>query len=634
MILDWFDTREAIQVGSTLADCFLQPTAANGQLAPARAKEGRGDVQKFLQRAVRDIRPLKLNFFKRAKLLASFKWKLLEHGFDRTAAEELTHTLLMQLWGNKLGVAAAMRSGLAGGSAGRLSSKRAPALLAEADALLAGRKYARAVERFQEALALDSRNAMAHAKLGEALCNLGNYQAGEEEFRRAIALKAGSPNAYLGLGTLLRAKAEFAASETALRRAVKLSPRDAEPLVGLGLTLGMMGRLAETRSCFEKALRLKPHNASALGAMGWLAKVEGRFEEAERFHRRALDADASNAFAWASLAELRRMNSSDKDWLEGAERTLANGLQPHEESQLRYAMGKYFDDLGQFSRAFEQYKRANELSKPLAAPYDRAARTRFVDDMIGGYTQQRLAQPAVGASESERPVFVIGMMRSGTSLVEQIIASHPKAAGAGELDFWNAPALKQLEILRREPPEAPLTRKLGDAYLKELSKHSADALRVVDKSTINSDHVGLIHSVFPRARFICLRRDPVDTCLSCYFQSFAAALNHTMDLQDLAHYCREHHRLIAHWRSTLPSGTFLEVPYAELIAGQDVWTRRIIEFIGLEWDSSCLEFHKTERAVLTASNWQVRQRMYSSSIERWRNYEKYIGPLLELRKLA
>jgi tetratricopeptide (TPR) repeat protein len=634
MILDWFDAREAIQVGSTLADSLLQPNAPGNRHPAARPKEGRADVQKFLQRALREIRPLKLNLFKRSKLLTAFKWKLLEHGYERAAVEELTHTLLMQLYGDKVGRAALLRSGLTAGSSSSTSARRAPALLAEADGLFAGRKFAEAIERFQEGLALDPRNALARAKLGEALCSLGRYQDAEQEFRRAVALKSSCWNAHLGLGTLLRARAEFGASETALRRAAKQNPRHPEPLVSLGLTLGMQGRLSETRTCFDKALRLKPRDPSALSALGWLAKIEGRFEEAERLHRSALESDPSDAFAWASLAELRRMTPADADWLAGAERTLASGLQPHTESQLRFAMGKYFDDLGQFSRAFEQYRRANELAKMVAEPYGRAARTKLVDETIATYTPERLAQPAPGASQSERPVLVIGMMRSGTSLVEQIIASHPHAAGAGELDFWNVQAIKLRETLRRAPPDAALTQRLADAYLKELSRHASSALRIVDKSTVNSDHVGLIHSVFPRARFVYLRRDPLDTCLSTYFQSFAASLNHTMDLEDLAHYYREHHRLIGHWRSALPPGTMLEVPYAELVADHESWSRRIIDFIGLEWDPRCLEFHKTDRPVLTASHWQVRQRIYSSSIERWRNYEKFIGPLLGLRKLS
>jgi hypothetical protein len=217
--------------------------------------------------------------------------------------------------------------------------------------------------------------------------------------------------------------------------------------------------------------------------------------------------------------------------------------------------------------------------------------------------------------------------------VEQIIASHPQAMGAGELDFWNTNADKQRETLRSEGPDEPLARKLADSYLKLLERYSASALRVVDKSTFNTDHLGLIHLVLPQARIIYLQRDPIDNCLSCYFQDFANVASFTMDLQDLAHHYREHHRMISHWRSVLPQGALLLVPYAELVADPETWSRRIIEFIGLEWDARCLQFHETQRSVLTASNWQVRQPVYSRSVGRWRNYEKLIGPLLKLREL-
>jgi hypothetical protein len=156
---------------------------------------------------------------------------------------------------------------------------------------------------------------------------------------------------------------------------------------------------------------------------------------------------------------------------------------------------------------------------------------------------------------------------------------------------------------------------------------------VVDKSNFNADRLGLIHSVFPNARIISVRRDPMDTCLSCYFQRFANAPSFTVDLKDLAHYYREHHRLMQHWRSVLPDSVLLEVPYAELVAEQEAWSRRILEFIGLEWDARCLEYYTTERPVLTASQWQVRQRIYPNSVGRWRNYKKFIGPLLQLREL-
>jgi len=631
MALDWFNTHEAVAVGATLADHFL-PRQTSSSTGRGVSNDWRKDVPRFRQRIAHEARPLKLNFFKRAKLLNSFKWRLLEHGFNASAADELTQMLLMQLCTNGAGATTPEGGGLRPQKA--QASKRLPVLLTEAEARIADGKYSEAVDRLHEALAIDARNADAHLNLGSALCCLGRYAEAEQALRRAVEIKPGSGPAHLVLGTLLRDKGEFAASETALRRAVKHDPRSHQSLAGLGLTLGMCNRLSEARTCFEKALRLKPQDPTVQCFCGWLEGIEGRFDEAEKHYRATLEADPRHPGAWALLAGLRRMTNADRDWLTGAERALANGLPPLEESKLRYAVGKYFDDLGKYSRAFEQYKRANELRKQAAAPYGRIERTKRVDETIALYTMQRLAQPAKGASDSARPVFVTGMMRSGTSLVEQIIASHPQAAGAGELDFWTAAVRKQEESLRRGGPDELQTRKLAESYLKVLEQHSPSAARVVDKATFNTDHLGLIHQVLPQARLIYVQRDPVDNCLSCYFQDFANVASFTMDLSDLAHYYREHHRLISHWRSALPEGALLVVPYEELVADQEAWSRRIIEFIGLEWDSRCLEFHKTQRSVLTASSWQVRQPVYSRSVARWRNYEKFIRPLLELRDLA
>jgi hypothetical protein len=223
------------------------------------------------------------------------------------------------------------------------------------------------------------------------------------------------------------------------------------------------------------------------------------------------------------------------------------------------------------------------------------------------------------------------MPRSGTSLVEQIIASHPSAQGAGELDYWPEAFRKHGATICREPPAEALAKKLAAGYLRTLQQHSPQAQRVVDKTPFNADLMGLIHCVFPRARFIYLRRDPIDSCLSCYFHQLPATLTFCRDLEDLAHYYRQHQRLVAHWRDTLPRGALLDVPYEELTADQELWTRKIVDFLGLEWDPGCLDFHRTNRAVVTASYWQVRQKLYRSSVGRWRNYKKFIGPLLALR---
>lgn len=632
MILDWFNAQAAVEIGARLAD-DLPPKipSASGGVRCAKRSTGTSP-EKMLRQAASTIRPLNLNLFKRAKLLNSFKWKLLERGYERHEADEITQLLVMQLspsWSKAAGPPAASAPQSAGGG----SAQAIPKLIAEADALFARGKRDETVARLRQAIRLNPDHAGAHARLGAALCYLGQYEEAERELRRAAELDARCAEAHFNLGALLYYKGEFAASETTLRRAAKLDPRNAEALVSLGLTLGALSRLRDAKSCFAKALVVKPRNASALCGLGWLAAIEGRSQDCEKLYQDALEADPTKAHAWASLAAMRRMTSGDRDWLENVKRLIKAGVPPLDEAALRFAMGKYFDDLGEFAEAFAQYKRANELQKLIAKPYDRKARSALVDQVIRTHVPDRMRQRVEGASQSMRPVFVVGMMRSGTSLVEQIVASHPRAAGAGELDFWSQAARKHDAVMRDGVPDKALTKKLAHLYLERLAGHSRDALRVVDKSTFNSDHLGLIHSVFPDARIIYVRRDPVDTALSCYFQYFANAANFTMDLSDLAHYYREHHRLIQHWRSVLPRTTFLEVPYAELVADPEAWSRRMIEFIGLEWDLRCLEYYKTERPVLTASNWQVRERIYSRSLGRWRNYEKYIRPLLELREV-
>jgi tetratricopeptide (TPR) repeat protein len=463
---------------------------------------------------------------------------------------------------------------------------------------------------------------------------LGHYQEAAEQFRRAAGIQSTYPDAQFNYGTMLRLTGRIVESEMPLRRAVKLNPRHVEAQVSLGLSLVLLGRLRDASEWFEKALKATPNHPGALVGLGRVASLEGRFDDAESQYRRALAVDSNLPTAWAGLVQLRRITAADGDWLKGAEKIASSGIAPIEEADLRFAIGKYCDDNGQFERAFQSFKRGNEILKLTADRYDPGARTRFVDDLIQAYTRSALAESVEGSSDSARPVFVVGMMRSGTTLVEQIISSHPAAHGAGELPFWSHAVAKHEPVVRRGLPDAALKKILATEYLKTLERCSADALRVADKSNFNSDHLGLIHSVFPRARILYVRRDPIDTCLSCYFNQLSGAQSFTLDLADLAHYYREHQRLMNHWRSLLPAGTLMDVPYAELVDDQEGWTRKILDFLRLEWDERCLDYHTAERPILTASFWQVRQRLYTGSVGRWRRYEKFIGPLRGLRDLA
>ena len=632
MILDWFNAQDAVAAGHSLADSFLRDDArTNKGRADAQGADRRADVRRLLQRAVLDAKPRKLNLFKRAKLLSAFKGRLIEQGFSDAGAGELTHLLLLELSGAPTVQTAALpaRTRSEGGA-----RKRIDLSLGAADAAARQGDYAEVVVRLQEVLSVDADHVIALSNLGDALCFLGRYPEAERAYRRAVQVAPKHPDAHRKLGSVLHSRGDFAGAETALRRAVKVEPGNPSPLCTLGHTLTALHRTDDARICFEKALRLKPRSTGALCGLARLATMDGQFDAAEALLRRALEFDPECTEALTWLVEQRRMTPADQDWLERARRLLERTLAPMDESGLYFAMGKYFDDVGDYSSAFEAFRKANEQRKKLSVRYDRAARTAWVDDVVRHYTAERAATPVGGASDSRRPVFVVGMMRSGTTLIEQIIASHPRATGAGELQFWRILEDKYQDWVRGRMPDPGVGGKLAQSYLEELARRSSDAARVVDKTPANVDYLGLLHRLLPNARFIYMQRDPVDTCLSCYFQNFINAASFAMDLQDLAHYYREHHRLVAHWRSVLPKESFLEMPYEQLVADPEASSRRILEFLDLEWDPKVLEFHKTERAVLTASHWQVRQKMYSSSVGRSKHYQKYIGPLLPLRKLS
>ncbi|MFI4895199.1 MAG: sulfotransferase [Steroidobacterales bacterium] len=641
MLLEWFNAREAAAIGAALADQFAPKAGAgsNGRDRKGGAAAGTrtGAVQDFLRRAEREVRNLRLNFFKRAKLANSFKWRLLENGAEQQTADDVTQALLMHLLAGRAAAAPPHESADASAekepSGKQAASPQPHLLLAQGNKCFAEGAYAQAADLYGQLVELKPRHADALNNLGATLCKLSRYQEAEDLLRRALKERPNYPEAHSNLGGVQRWKGLFTQAEASFRRALKLKPTYVNARSLLGLTLAQCGRTREAEAQLEKVLTLAPQHIEALLGLSQVATVEGRFEEAGALFKRVLEISPQSPEAWVGLVSLRKMTSADGAWLEGAQKIAASGIGPVEEASVRFAIGKYYDDTGAFERAFESYKRGNELLKARADRYRREAHTQFVDDLIRSHTRASLAQTGAGASASERPVFVVGMARSGTSLAEQILASHPGVFGAGELGFWSDAGRKYEAEIRRGVLSESIRKTLAEGYLRTLDAHAASALRVVNKTPSNADYLGVIHSVFPKARIIYMQRDPIDTCLSCYFQEFTQALNFTMDLSDLAHYYLEHQRLMAHWRSVLPAGSILDVPYEELVAEQEQWTRRMLSFMSLEWDPRCLDFHKTNRAVATASSWQVRQLIYQSSVHRWRNYQKFIGPLLRLKDM-
>jgi hypothetical protein len=302
-----------------------------------------------------------------------------------------------------------------------------------------------------------------------------------------------------------------------------------------------------------------------------------------------------------------------------------SGRSDFDQAMLHFALGKAYDDLGEAEPAIRHFDHANALERR-KVNFDRVALSEAIDRTIETFTPELMARGAPSPIHDERPALILGMPRSGTTLVEQIVSSHSSVAAGGELNFWTDQAAKTASF--------DFASRLGADYLTLLGRIGPDSARVTDKNPFNFLHLGLIHLALPGARFIHCRRDPIDTCLSIYFTRFATPQAYAYDRSDLVFYYRHYERLMAHWRTLLPADRLLEIDYESLIADRESLTRRMIAFCGLPWDDKCLEPESNPRRVMTASVWQARQPVYPTSVERWRRYEPWLGELQQLRTVS
>jgi tetratricopeptide (TPR) repeat protein len=488
-------------------------------------------------------------------------------------------------------------------------------------------RYEASANGYRDLLARAPGNARLHANLGHVLHCLGDFRAAIEHCGRAIELERRLPEAHLHLGNSLLALNSLPEADAAYRTGLEIAPDHAALHTARAMVERALGRIEDAQASARRAFALRPGAADTLALLGSLAIDHGRFDEAEEWLRRALDVDPGLPEALTSLATLRKMSRADVPWRDAAERALSRGLPVAHAINLHHALGKYYDDVDDPDAAFRHHFTANDLARRCRQRYDGADMAQRVTRTLAAFDRNALAALRSGGQASERPVFVVGMPRSGTSLTEQILASHPQVHGAGELLYWIFAA--DAERAANSEQRAAMIAELGRAYLEGLAAQAPDASRVVDKLPVNFRNAGLIHAALPGAKFIHLERNALDTCLSIYFQGFSAAHPYATDFGDLAHYYHEYRRLMAHWRSVLPPQTLLEVRYEDLVDDPEGWIRRMLAHIGLPWDPRCLEFHRTDRPVLTASNWQVRQPIGKGSVGRWRRYERFIGPLRE-----
>jgi tetratricopeptide (TPR) repeat protein len=487
-----------------------------------------------------------------------------------------------------------------------------------------------AAASYRQALILQPAFVEALNNLGNVLRDLGERREAVSLYARAIEHEPGSAVSHCNLGNALLELRRIHEAAASFRQALSLQRDYAVAHVSLATAQRLLGHAADAQASCQAALAIEPNYVEALSLLGELRADRGQFSEAQELFQRAITINPDFPFAFFSIASHRKMTSDDTAWLQGAEALLSKRLPLRHEISLRYAVGKYFDDVREYDNAFRNYRQANELSKRYGSHYDGAKLTQRVDAIIGSFDAAFMRERHSFASDSELPVFIIGMPRSGTSLTEQILASHPAVFGAGELTFWGSAFSAYEAAGLKSHGGASLVSDMARDYLDRLAALSAGALRVVDKMPANFLCAGLIHAAFPKARIIHMQRHPIDTCLSIYFQNFFNIEAYANDFDNLAHYYAEYIRISDHWRAVLPATTLLEIPYEGLIEDQEGWSRRMLDFIGLPWDPQCLDFHLTNRVVLTTSKWQVRQKLHAASAGRWRNYAKFVAPLQRL----
>jgi tetratricopeptide (TPR) repeat protein len=499
------------------------------------------------------------------------------------------------------------------------------------------------LKRFEEALASYERALELRPDYAEALCNRGNalhelkrFEEALASYERALDLRADFPEALCNRGLTLHELRRFAEALASYEHALNLRPNYAEALCNRGNALKELNQFKEALASYDHALGARPDYAEAHNNRGVALMQLGRLSEARAALEHAVELAPRKAKYRRDLGNITRFVAGDAH-VNALEKLVEDSATASvgDRIELHFALAQAYEDLGRHAEAFTRWLDGNALKRRQIA-YDEAATLGMLDRVRAAFTSEFIRTWQDVGNPSSLPIFIVGMARSGSTLVEQILASHEKVFGSGELRHFGA-AVNEMQTkfggLLSFPEQASAVteddfRNLGARYLAELQQLAPAAARITDKMPMNFMFAGLIHLALPNAIIIHTVRDPVDTCLSCFSKLFSDGHNHTYDLAELGRYYRHYQALMAHWHRVLPPGRILDVRYEDVVADLEGQARRVIAHCRLSWDPHCLAFHKTERAVRTASAAQVRQPIYNSAVGRWRVHGEALQPLL------
>ena len=497
-------------------------------------------------------------------------------------------------------------------------------------------------DRIPEATEALNKALRLQPNYAESICNMGGIHLAQEEndaalakFKRALELRPVYLEAQMGLARTLQALESLEEAEMAALRAIQTDDKSPKAHALLGSIYSETSHTEQAEKEFNCALKIDPESDEGLLGLGHLCIENGELERAEELFQRALTNKPDNVSARIHLIQARKVTTGDENFaaLLKEEKESAKHSDNRKMS-LHFALGKCYDDTKDYAHAFPHFLEGCKIKRAKLS-YDPDAAARQFTELKEIFTKETVDRLRGGGDLSALPIFVLGMPRSGTTLTEQIIASHPDVFGAGEL-----PDLLRIAHRKTDPATTSFPDNLrylnhatltawGGEYIASLQQRAPSAKHITDKMPANFFAVPLIHLMLPNAKIIHVNRNPVDTCLSCFTRLFNRKQEHTYDLAELGRYYADYARLMDHWHKVLPAGAFLDINYEDIVVDQEGQARRLLDYCGLEWNPACLEFHKTKRQVRTASVTQVRQPIYNTSVERWRAYEKFLGPLLD-----
>lgn len=503
----------------------------------------------------------------------------------------------------------------------------------------ASQKPALAIQLIKHAIELDESISLYHSNLCEMLRLSGNLEQAREVGEKAINANESNVAAYYNLALVYSDSGNLQAALDCYKKVIELAPNHGLAWNNLGANLESQGDLSAAREAYARAVAINPKHAEAQNNLATLMMDSGELIDAQVHLNAAIEANQEFVQAHQNLSTLKTY-SADEPHFHILKRLAANmALRPFEDRlRFHFAYAKALEDVGEYDESFTHYRQGNEL-KLSSLKYDEARQEVLLQRILSLFHKELFSGQRFSSVSDPRPVFVIGMPRSGTTLVEQILSSHVNIQGAGELSTLD-------EVVKRHLPRKPWGEDIfanvkpglagidmgvmANEYLQEVQALAPDATRIVDKMTANFFYIGFIHLMLPDAKIIHVMRDPMDSCFSCYSRLFKRGVSFSYDLKTLGNYYSRYMQLMKHWHSVLPKGVIRDIHYEDLVFNLERESRKILEHIHMPWDDNCLEFHNNKRKVKTASLAQVRQPIYRSSIGRWERYKVHLQPLYEI----